>query len=180
CSPAGSSRLAGVKRLPSTAWTLAAAPVAGPAAPLPTGSAVVLHGGTAPPRARTLPMLISPSVRSGTVCLHGSVRSRQAAALPAAATEPRASIGLLLLQQPGDPRLGAPRGKVGVQCSSGQPGRRVTVGLAWCGPCRLRHDRSLLARARPGLMVAAGAASGRRLVVVFRGSPRGRTVIPRR
>jgi hypothetical protein len=29
-------------------------------------------------------------------------------------------------------------------------------------------------------MVAAGAGSARRLVVVFRGSPRGRTVIPRR
>jgi AAA ATPase domain len=34
--------------------------------------------------------------------------------------------------------------------------------------------------ARPGLMVAAGVGSARRLVVVFRGSPRGRTVIPRR
>jgi hypothetical protein len=71
---------------------------------------------------------------------------------------------------------------MGAQRPSRQPGRQRTFGLASCIPTGLRHDRFLLACARPVLapdpMLPAGAGSPRRPVVVFRGSPRGRTVIP--
>ncbi|HZC99392.1 MAG TPA: hypothetical protein VFA46_04120 [Actinomycetes bacterium] len=30
----------------------------------------------------------------------------------------------------------------GAPCPAGRPARRRTLGLAWCGPCLLRHDRS--------------------------------------
>src|SRR6266700_2563388 len=85
-SPAGSSRVAGVKRSPSTASILAASHVAD---------------------------------GIGAVAARGQRHSQRG------------------------------HRDDGAQCPSGQPGRRLTFGLASCGPCLLRHYRSLLACARP-------------------------------
>ena len=76
-----------------------------------------------------------------------------------------------------NPPTGPPAGFPGLQDSSNDPNSLTITFPPVQGCCA---TIGLLACACLGLMVAAGAGAARRLMVVFRGSPRGRTVIPRR
>src|SRR5512133_1227262 len=76
-----------------------------------------------------------------------------------------------------NPPTGPPAGFPGLQDSSNDPNSLTITFPPVQGCCA---TIGLLACACLGLMVAAGAGGARRLVVVFCGSPRGRTVIPRR